>query len=360
MPRGAAGVGRRQPGAMSAPLPPREHWYVAARSRDVGVRLVARTLFDEPLVLFRGEGGRPAALLDRCPHRNLALSRGRCVDGTVECAYHGWRFDGRGSCALIPSLAAVPGRIGVPARPTAERDGFVWVWMGQGDAVGEPRPFPHLGERGFSTFVMVNRFEAGPHACLENFLDCPHTNFVHRGWFRSARAKDVPARVHTGADEVRVEFDERPERDSVVARLLFPPGRDLVHTDRFLMPATSRVDYDFGPDWHFVITSQCTPVAADRTDVTTVVTFRAAGLGPLVRAFFEPMSRRIIRQDLDVLRAQTADVARFGGPRYTSVASDLIGPHILRMWREASRTDASPSYAAEPATPAVHDVVLRF
>jgi phenylpropionate dioxygenase-like ring-hydroxylating dioxygenase large terminal subunit len=333
---------------MNLTPPPREHWYIAARSRDLGARPRPVTILGEHLVLFRTAEGRPAALADRCAHRNLALSRGRVVAGALECAYHGWRYDGSGACTLIPSLAEVPDRIAVPSHPTTEADGFVWAFMGRSAPARAPRPFPHLGERGWTTFVMQNRFEAGALACLENFLDCPHTAYVHQGWFRSARAKDVAARVSGTDDEVCVEFDEKPQRDSLVGRLLFPKGRALRHTDRFLMPATSRVDYNFGPDWHFIITSQCTPVTDQLTDVYTVVTFHARRIGPLVRLYFEPMCRRIIRQDLHVLKAQTEDIGRGGGPRFTSVASDLVGPQIARRWREPH------------AEPGVRDVVLRF
>jgi phenylpropionate dioxygenase-like ring-hydroxylating dioxygenase large terminal subunit len=332
---------------VTEPGPPREHWYLAAGSADLGARPLAVRLLGEPLVLFRGADGRPRALLDRCAHRNLALSRGRVVKGDLECAYHGWRYGSGGACVAIPSLCGPLPRIAVPACPALEADGFVWVYAGREAPAHGPRPFPHLRQKGWTTFVMRNRFQAGPLACLENFLDCPHTAYVHRGWFRTTRSREVPARVSVGADEVRVEFDERPERDSVVGRLLFPKGRALVHTDRFLMPTTSRVDYRFGPDWHFIITSQCTPVDEDTTDVTTVVTFHAGRIGWLVRAYFEPLCRRIIRQDLDLLKAQTGDIARFGSRRFTSVASDLVGPQIERLWKK-------------PAAPEAREVVLRF
>ena len=328
--------------------PPREHWYIAARSRDLGAKPLAVTILGEPIALFRTADGRPAALADRCAHRNLALSRGRVVGGALECAYHGWRYAGGGACTLVPSLPEVPERIGVPAYHAQEADGFVWVFVGKAVPAGGPRPFPHLGERGWTSVVMRNRFEAGALACLENFLDCPHTAYVHRGWFRTTRAKDVAARVSGSADEVVVEFDETPQRDSLVGRLLFPKGRTLQHTDRFLMPTTSRVDYVFGADWHFIITSQCTPVEEGLTDVYTVVTFHARRIGPLVRLYFEPLCRRIIRQDLDVLKAQSADIRRAGGARFTSVESDLLGPQIARRWREPQ------------GEPGVREVVLRF
>ena len=75
----------------------------------------------------------------------------------------------------------------------------------------------------------------------------------------------------------------------MISRLLFPAGRKMVHTDRFFMPATTRVDYAFGLDRHFIITSQCTPVTEDETLVYTVMTFRFGHIAPLVRLLFEPI-----------------------------------------------------------------------
>ena len=65
-----------------------QHWFILCTSRELGTRPLARTLQGTPLVLFRDGRGRPAALLDRCPHRNVPLSLGRVRDGQLECNYH--------------------------------------------------------------------------------------------------------------------------------------------------------------------------------------------------------------------------------------------------------------------------------
>ncbi|WP_296607161.1 Rieske 2Fe-2S domain-containing protein, partial [Nocardioides sp.] len=39
------------------------------------------------------EDGGYVALLDRCPHRDVALSGGTVRDGTLICPGHFWRFD---------------------------------------------------------------------------------------------------------------------------------------------------------------------------------------------------------------------------------------------------------------------------
>src|ERR1700677_5261 len=107
------------------------HWFIAATSRELRRKPLPTTLFGTPIVLFRDARGKAGALLDRCPHRNVPLSLGTIAsDGTLACAYHGWRFDTQGACTFIPSLSdgseAKARR--AHALPTLEQQGFIWVY----------------------------------------------------------------------------------------------------------------------------------------------------------------------------------------------------------------------------------------
>src|SRR4051794_19353137 len=117
---------------MSAPaLQLRDFWYIAGQSGELRSRPIARTLLGERVVLFRQADGTPAALQDRCAHRNAALSEGRVEAGCVECPYHGWTYSGDGRCTVIPSMRELPAEpIRIPAFPSLEQDGFVWVYLG--------------------------------------------------------------------------------------------------------------------------------------------------------------------------------------------------------------------------------------
>ena len=52
----------------------RNCWYVAAWDNEVGREPFARTILNEPVVLFRIESGEAVALEDRCCHRQLMLT----------------------------------------------------------------------------------------------------------------------------------------------------------------------------------------------------------------------------------------------------------------------------------------------
>ena len=53
-------------------------WYVAASGHEIGRTPFARTILNQPVVLYRREDGSAAALEDRCCHRHLPLSRLYC------------------------------------------------------------------------------------------------------------------------------------------------------------------------------------------------------------------------------------------------------------------------------------------
>ncbi len=319
----------------------KDYWYIAAESRELKQKPIAVTLLGERVVLFRAGQGEAAALQDRCSHRNMALSRGKVSSGCITCPYHGWQFNGAGRCVQIPSLghdARLPNH-GVRAYPVRERDGFIWLYTGESIPDSDPFEFPHHSESGWTSFRMRTRFNAPVEACLENFLDCPHTVYVHQGWFRSHDTRELSATVRSAEDSVEVEFQGEPISRSLVSQLFFPRGKQLRHTDRFQMPNISRVDYDFGPDRHFIITSQCTPVEDYETDVHTVITFSFGRIAPLVRLLLQPVCRKIIRQDVEILAAQTEQIRRFGGPQFCHVETDLLGLKIKSMRKRAEGSD---------------------
>ena len=114
-----------------------DFWYPAARSVEIrGRELVKAMLLEVPLVLGRADRGAAFALRDACPHRGIPLSYGRFDGKSVECSYHGWKFDGcSGQCVEIPSLTSQDKlkveRIFAGHYPCEEHDGYVWVYMSE-------------------------------------------------------------------------------------------------------------------------------------------------------------------------------------------------------------------------------------
>jgi phenylpropionate dioxygenase-like ring-hydroxylating dioxygenase large terminal subunit len=327
----------------------RDYWYIAAPSREVGRRPLQRVVEGETLVLFRDSAGRVQALIDRCAHRGMALSRGRVVGDCVECPYHGWQYDGAGSLRAVPALCAgerLPQPRSMRAYPVQVCDEHIWVWIGDDAPRAGPWRFPHCGERGWETCFLHTRFEAPIEACLENFLDVPHTLLVHPGLFRSPHVRPTRACVTRFADSVEAEFLDEQPLTGIGPRLVFPRGTVMRHTDRFILPSITRVDYTFGDDHALIITSQCTQREEYVVDVTTAITWRLPLPRIVARPFIGWYCRRVIRQDVEILKILGEQIRRFGRVQ-TSTSADLLGRHIGDLRKRAA--DGLPSLPVEAA-----------
>lgn len=311
----------------------RGHWYIACRAEQVAKGPVARTVLGEPLVVFRDAGGRIGVLADRCPHRNLALSRGEVTGDGLRCAYHGWAWAADGRCTKIPAACAPDdcSAIRVKSYKAAEQQGFIWVWMAAEDGAvpqGEPPVFPGMGETGWRHFLMEREFEAAAFHCVENFLDVPHTAHVHRGLFRGEESKEIELEITGGADWIEAEFIGEERMDSWIGKLLVPEGGEIRHTDRFQLPYVTRVDYRMSEKRRYVVMSQCTPVSENRTRVFTWLAFRFEPFGGLVNLVFKPFAGRILDQDVAILREQTEDIGRTGKAKFLFHETDAIARGI--------------------------------
>jgi len=328
-------------------------WYVACESRELTDKPLSRTVVGVPLVLFRGREGRAAALLDRCPHRNVPLSLGRVVPGgrgRLECAYHGWQFEGDGRCAHVPGLLAGDARERrTQAAAVREQDGFVWVYP-ELDAEPDSAPFPLLPMgSGYTRVVREVVTEATLHATIENALDVPHTAFLHRGLFRGGKQNEITATVRRSADRVEVEYTGEPRPSGIAGRVLSPSGGLVEHWDRFILPSIAQVEYRLGRDVHFLVTSLCTPSSDFETRMWAVVEFRTRFPAAAVSRVLEPFALRIFGQDARILRAQAQNVRRFGGEQYMSTELDFLGPHIWRLLKQAELGERAGDAVVERA-----------
>jgi phenylpropionate dioxygenase-like ring-hydroxylating dioxygenase large terminal subunit len=326
-------------------------WYVACRSEELKNKPIARTISGVPLVLFRGSGGTAAALLDRCPHRNVPLSLGRVVGaGVLECAYHGWQFEADGRCARVPGLLMRDERDRrAPSASVREQDGFVWVYP-ELDEQPASSPFELLlAGSEYARVVREVETDASLHATIENALDVPHTAFLHRGLFRGGKPSEIEATVRRSADRVEAQYDGEPRPSGIAGRVLSPGGGTVEHWDRFILPSIAQVEYRLGEDVHFLVTSLCTPETDFRTRMWAVVEFRTRFPASVVQRLLEPFALRIFGQDARILRAQAENIRRFGGEQYLSTELDFLGPHIWRLLKQAEAGERGGDLVVERA-----------
>lgn len=317
-------------------------FYVACLSSELSSGPLGRVIAGVPIALFRS-GGRAAALIDRCPHRNVPLSLGRVLaDGRLECAYHGWQFDCEGVCQKIPGLVTenLARERRAEACAVREQDGLVWVCPEPG-VTPETPPFspPALGAE-YASIVRVVEAEGTLHATLENALDVPHTAFLHRGLFRGGKKNQIRAVVRRSPDRVETEYLGEPRPSGIAGKILSPQSGTIEHWDRFILPSIAQVEYKLGQNTHFLVTALCTPVTDFHTRLFGLASFKTPFPNKAVRAVLEPIALRIFGQDALMLKAQSDNVRRFGGERFQSTELDFMGPQIWRLLKQAESGSA--------------------
>lgn len=185
----------------------RNRWYVAAAAHEIDKGPLGRTIMDEPVVLFRGSGGKAAALEDACAHRYMPLSHGKVENGIIQCPYHGLEYDATGACIRVPGQARVPPGATVRRYPVAERWRYVWIWMGD-PAKADEATIPDYHWNDDSAWISVGGYfhvHGSYRLMIDNLLDLSHVAYVHATTLGTERIADFPVKVRRDADKVHVD-----------------------------------------------------------------------------------------------------------------------------------------------------------
>jgi phenylpropionate dioxygenase-like ring-hydroxylating dioxygenase large terminal subunit len=153
-------------------------WYMIAKSSEVREQPVKREIWNQSVALFRTANGEIHALEDRCAHRLVRLSFGRVLEDKIECAYHGWQFNGAGQCVHIPHLSSKPSLPNCQVRsfPLVEKHGFVWIFPGDPQLSHEISPMEMREWDDLNEIASVARLTCQAHFSylVENLMDMYH------------------------------------------------------------------------------------------------------------------------------------------------------------------------------------------
>lgn len=319
----------------------RDFWYIVAERHELGPKTVLqRRVLDEWLVVWRDAEGRAVVGQDRCMHRAGRLSFGSNVQGCVRCPYHGWTYDRTGELVAVPSEGANFKRIGdrrIKTYAVREQDDYVYVRLADTPAIEvEPFKMPQYGEPRYHTVRVQNRMENNVTNCVENFIDIPHTVYVHPGIFRTERGQRLEATVERKQGSVVAQYRKETDNLGWFARFLNPGGHEIEHSDAYYMPNVTSVVYRVGPRRHFLITSQSVPVTDEETLVYTDLTFDFGVFSWFARPVVRWQGQRVIDQDIEALGRQMAVIRKYGA-EFHNTPADIIHVFVESIRAELAK-----------------------
>ena len=298
-----------------------DFWYPAIRSTEiVGSRLATAMLLEVPLVLGRTAEGKAFAMRDSCPHRGIPLSYGRFDGKTLECSYHGWRFEAcSGQCVEIPSLTSQDklkvDRIFAGHYPCEERDGYVWVYMSSRDRrAPDTAPSSRLSEAVPATPKLATfsaKYKITHLACdlpahvdhgIIGLMDPAHGPFVHQSWFW--RSRDSIHEKQKQFEPIPNGFrmsPHSPSSNSLPYQLLKKmTGEPVTTTIDFILPNRRLEEIRSGKLW-FTSQTTVTPV---RRDLCRIDFVAAWNLFFLPVSIFRMFGKTFLRQDQETMIQQ--------------------------------------------------------
>jgi vanillate O-demethylase monooxygenase subunit len=234
-----ADTGQRIANGMLEDNYPRNMWWVAARSDEVGEKPLARWLLELPVVLYRLADGTPVALDDRCPHRWAPLSQGKVIDDQIVCPYHGMEFGADGQCTKVPTQSQIPNRACVRSYPLRETGAFIWIWMGDPAAIDhDPIDMGYTDHPDWSFVTGYYEVAANWVLIRENVLDLTHIAFLHANTFKQNDWVNPPEAFMDGETVVyRQAFEAAPLSPLFCAGMGLPEDKPVERVQEGRMPS---------------------------------------------------------------------------------------------------------------------------
>lgn len=311
-------------------------WYIAAESKDLSQeRPLPISLHNEWIALYRDEKGKPVAVTDRCLHRNARLSDGRVKNGNLICPYHGWHYGKEGKVTAVPSEGpsyAPKANMCLKKFAALEQEGYVYVCLEPSPDIAAPYSLPFYGKPGYKHIRVKHLFNANVPNCAENFIDIPHTSFVHPNIFRYQKEPQrLGASVTLDKGCVHIRYRDETSNFGLFSRFLNKENAETFHEDHYYLPNFTHVEYRFPSGKHFNIISQSIPISPQQTLVYTDLTYNYGWWNLLAYPFVYMAAKIIIGQDVKIMGRQT-EVTNHFGEHFQSTKADLQHIHIERIY----------------------------
>lgn len=308
-------------------------WFAVALASKIGRKPIRVVLLDRPIVLVRLDGRSVVGFEDRCPHRHAPLSAGRVINGTLQCPYHGWRFDAQGDLKELPGMPAEACLPKIRARVISviEHDGLVWICLkneADQDIPARARALHGTNRK----FLWETVWQANIVDALENVLDPLHTHFVHAGLVRKSTTRcETRVRLSAQEDGFMVDYQGQSSQSGILYRLFESP-RDSERS-YFSGAGSVQLEYGYKNGSKACISLHFSPESHNRTRLIGMLHLDGRRVPSwAVSLFVWPFIRRVADQDRHMLALQAENTLAFPGRKDVITRVDIVRRYLLSLW----------------------------
>jgi nitrite reductase/ring-hydroxylating ferredoxin subunit len=214
-------------------------WYPVALAKDIpAARVTGLDFLGTRIVAYRGADNHPIVQEAWCPHLGADLSLGDCIEGTVRCPYHHWRFGADGTCVDIPTGDKIPPGAQIFTFPTAEAWGLIWAFNGTEPLYDMPG-IPGIQESDlfYATQARSDR-NAPVWLSTSNGVDFQHLRTLHN--LQTGAPDDIEVRDYD--IEFRIDTAPYMQHGKIFGTNVFAQHLRIQDSNQFMLFAGAPID----------------------------------------------------------------------------------------------------------------------
>jgi hypothetical protein len=157
-------------------------WYVIGTPSSFSYNKLKKiTIWNKNYVVWKDLNNNFYALDDICSHKSASLSRGKLINDTVVCPYHGYQFDNNGTLVKIPGINFEHSCIhDVKKYKIVNKNGWVYLNTFEDNEYLENIFVEDEAlDNNFKPVFLNMNFNCYSRVLSENSLDVMHIGFVH-------------------------------------------------------------------------------------------------------------------------------------------------------------------------------------
>lgn len=286
-------------------------WYMAIPGHLIKPgQMKAKKILSRPILLGRDKGGEVFALRDICPHRGIPLSYGKFDGCEIQCCYHGWRFNTKGTCTDIPSLVPEQkiniDRIKVSDYPCQEVQGNIWIYIPDNENeklqdIPSPPEVPDFNKKAIPTLAETCLFPCDIDHAVVGLMDPAHGPFIHQSWWwRSPKSAHVKSKTFAPIEYGFKMLRHPPSKNSKAYKIL---GGEISTEISFRLPGV-RIEHIKAGKHTICALTTLTPVDAENIEIHQFFYWTLPSWVMLFKPIFRRFARTFLHQDLDAIIKQ--------------------------------------------------------
>ena len=308
----------------------KKEWFPLFNSKELKSKPLAKTLLGFKLVFVRIDN-KVVCFEDRCPHRNVPLSKGSVVRDQLRCNYHGWSFNSIGELKNIPGCKNCNKNMKLQTISTAERNGIIWVRLEGNKKLNNY----FASSAAYSSTISFKHLKADFIHSIENFLDPTHTPFIHKGLLRNENGQSMSVTQESNEFGFKT-FYKLNNRQNGLINKLFDSGIDE-NIASCSFPGFTTIEYLKNNKLLFKISVFFVPINKGKVQMVVNVNLRKTFVPSFLKfILLRPFLELAFYQDKKILESQYKEHTFFK-KSYKIVDTDLVIDHLLHIFYDKTK-----------------------